>query len=121
MGGPKALLIDESGRSLAARAVGVLLEGGCTSVIAVLGARAAAVAAALASEGFAGDERVRSVMAADWRPILDPLDPSSGARAYVAQHETTAVPCDDIGDGADLDRPEDALAYGFQWPDGSTP
>ena len=83
---------------------------------------AGATGATLARATYAGRPGHPVVIGRDhWRPILDPLDPSSGARAYLAQHETTAVPCDDIGDGADLDRPEDALAYGLRWPDGSTP
>lgn len=189
MGGPKGLLVDSTGRSLAARAVGVLLDGGATSVTVVLGARARAVAATLDE-----DPRVERVMARDWaagqgaslrtgldhlagtapartraaivllvdlpgigpsavgrlvdgattaslaratyagrpghpvligrdhwRPILDGLDPANGARAYLVSHPTEAIPCDDIADGADLDRPEDALAHGWRWPEGSAP
>lgn len=59
-GGPKALARTASGEAWVARAVRVLLQGGCDEVVVVLGARAEE-AAALVPEGAA------TVVAEHWR------------------------------------------------------
>jgi CTP:molybdopterin cytidylyltransferase MocA len=60
MGGPKALLRDESGTPWVVRTVRVLRDGGVDDVVVVVGAAADEVRAALASED------VRVVVADDW-------------------------------------------------------
>lgn len=59
MGAPKALLLDEQGRSLVGRSVGALREGGCEPVYVVLGARAEDAG------GLVPDD-ARVVVAEDW-------------------------------------------------------
>ena len=59
MGTPKALLYDERGLSFVHRAVLALRDGGCESVLVVLGAEADEVAGLL-------DETVPVVVAEDW-------------------------------------------------------
>jgi CTP:molybdopterin cytidylyltransferase MocA len=66
MGGPKALLVDPDGRSLLARAVDVLLAGGCDSVTVVLGAEADRVTAMLSDELPLDDRRLQLVVTPDW-------------------------------------------------------
>jgi CTP:molybdopterin cytidylyltransferase MocA len=60
MGGPKALLRDESGTPWVVRTVRVLQQGGVTEVVVVVGAAADEVRSALVAEG------VRVVGADDW-------------------------------------------------------
>lgn len=60
MGGPKALLRDDSGETFAARGVNVLHQGGCASVTVVVGAAASQVRAAVEGPG------VDVVVAPDW-------------------------------------------------------
>ena len=60
IGGPKALRHDADGTSWLLRAVGVLRDGGCAPIVAVLGA-----AADEAAELLTGDT-VRTVVTADW-------------------------------------------------------
>lgn len=59
MGTPKALLLDERGRSFVTRAVAALRDGGCDEVLVVVGAEAGEVTALL-------DESVPVVVAEDW-------------------------------------------------------
>lgn len=61
MGGPKALLHAGDGTSFLDRAVAALLGGGCAEVVVVLGA-----AADRARELLSRDDRVRTMVAADW-------------------------------------------------------
>ena len=57
---PKALILDDGG-SWPARAVAVLLDGGCSAVAVVLGARASEASALLPE-----NQRVSVVLADDW-------------------------------------------------------
>ena len=66
MGTPKALLRDNTGTLFAARAIGVLLEGGCDSVLVVSGASAADATALLDETGWTDDRAVEVVVAEDW-------------------------------------------------------
>lgn len=66
MGVPKALLRDAHDVPYVDRAIGVLLEGGCSTVTVVLGARASDVRALLDEAGWTGDECVSVVVADDW-------------------------------------------------------
>jgi CTP:molybdopterin cytidylyltransferase MocA len=59
MGTPKALLLDERGRSCVVRAVAAVRDGGCDEVLVVVGAEAEEVTALL-------DESVPVVVAEDW-------------------------------------------------------
>lgn len=51
---------------------------------------------------------------AHWDGVARAAVGDVGARAYLARHadRVTRLPCDDIADGADLDRPEDAPGPG---------
>jgi CTP:molybdopterin cytidylyltransferase MocA len=60
MGGPKALLREESGEAFVVRGVRALGDGGCDGVTVVVGAAAEEVAEVLA------DEHVAVVVAEDW-------------------------------------------------------
>ncbi|MGO4782935.1 nucleotidyltransferase family protein [Cryobacterium sp. W22_MBD10_FK3] len=40
-----------------------------------------------------------------WEPLRVGLDGDTGARPYLVAHDVTAVPCDDLGTGRDVDRP----------------
>lgn len=60
IGGPKALLVDESGTTLLARAVSALATGGCEPVLVVVGAAAELVVAEM-------PPGVDVVVAADWQ------------------------------------------------------
>jgi CTP:molybdopterin cytidylyltransferase MocA len=42
-----------------------------------------------------------------WDEVAELADGDAGARPYLARHDTTLVPCEDVADGADVDRPED--------------
>ena len=42
-----------------------------------------------------------------WAAVAELADGDAGARPYLAQHDVTTVPCEDIASGADVDRPED--------------
>lgn len=66
MGTPKALLRDHDGTPFLARAIGILLEGGCDSVVVVTGAAADRAGALLDETGWTLDPAVRVVVAADW-------------------------------------------------------
>ncbi len=66
MGTPKALLHDERGVPYLDRAIGTMLDGGCTSVTVVLGAAADEARALLARDGWVDDPAVAVVEAADW-------------------------------------------------------
>jgi len=66
MGGPKALLRDPRGVPYLDRAVGVLLDSGCTGVTVVLGASAAEARALLDDVGWSEDPAVDVVVAPGW-------------------------------------------------------
>jgi CTP:molybdopterin cytidylyltransferase MocA len=42
-----------------------------------------------------------------WDAVAEMADGDAGARDYLARHDVTAVPCEDVAGGADVDRPED--------------
>ena len=42
-----------------------------------------------------------------WPAVAAQAEGDAGARPYLAQHEVTKVPCEDIAAGKDVDRPED--------------
>ncbi|MGQ0838569.1 nucleotidyltransferase family protein [Actinokineospora sp.] len=44
---------------------------------------------------------------AHWAGVAELADGDTGARPYLARHPVAAVPCEDVADGADADRPED--------------
>jgi len=66
MGTPKVLLRDEAGIPRVARAIGVLLDGGCDCVVVVTGASAAVAAGLLDETGWSDDLEVDVVVAEDW-------------------------------------------------------
>jgi CTP:molybdopterin cytidylyltransferase MocA len=66
MGGPKSLLRGPDGVPYLDRAVGALLDGGCTAVTVVLGASADEASALLDEVGWTGDPAVDTVVAEDW-------------------------------------------------------
>ncbi len=66
MGGPKSLLRDPHGVPFLDRAVGLLLDGGCTTVTVVLGASAEEARVLLDEAGWSEDPAVDVVVAHDW-------------------------------------------------------
>ena len=66
MGLPKALLRDPVGVPYLDRVVGCLLDGGCATVTVVLGASADEARTLLEEAGWAEDDAVAVVEAADW-------------------------------------------------------
>lgn len=64
-GGPKALRRDPNGRSWLERSASVLLEGGCSDAVVVLGSQAAA-ARTLLSDDLWWRDRLSVVEAHDW-------------------------------------------------------
>nr|WP_324187496.1 NTP transferase domain-containing protein [Actinokineospora iranica] len=44
---------------------------------------------------------------AHWAGVAAAAHGDTGARPYLARHPVADVPCEDIADGADADRPED--------------
>ena len=44
-----------------------------------------------------------------WAAVSDLATDDTGARPYLARHEVTMVPCEDVATGADVDRPEDLV------------
>jgi nicotine blue oxidoreductase len=42
-----------------------------------------------------------------WAAVSGEATGDAGARPYLARHEVTAVPCEDVASGADVDRPAD--------------
>jgi CTP:molybdopterin cytidylyltransferase MocA len=42
-----------------------------------------------------------------WRGVHELAVGDSGARAYLRLHDVTEIPCEDVADGHDVDRPED--------------
>ena len=66
MGTPKALLRDDHDVPYVDRALGRLLDGGCSVVTVVLGAAADEVRSLLDEAGWCGDDAVRVVVAEDF-------------------------------------------------------
>jgi CTP:molybdopterin cytidylyltransferase MocA len=48
---------------------------------------------------------------AHWAGVLETSTGDAGARDYLRAHEVLAVPCEDIADGMDVDRPEDLVRW----------
>lgn len=42
-----------------------------------------------------------------WAEVAELAEGDAGARPYLARHQVTTVPCEDVADGHDVDRPED--------------
>jgi nicotine blue oxidoreductase len=42
-----------------------------------------------------------------WAEVTELANGDEGAKPFLARHEVTEVPCEDIAGGADVDRPED--------------
>ena len=66
MGVPKALLADNDGVPYLDRAIGTLLEGGCSSVTVVLGAASDSALDILRIHGWSEDESVSVVVNDSW-------------------------------------------------------
>src|SRR5919112_3895553 len=66
-GGPKALRTDPDGTSWLVRSIAVLRDGGCSSVVVVLGCAADPARDIIAGSVYAGDGEVNIVEAADWQ------------------------------------------------------
>ena len=66
MGTPKALLRDSNGTPFLARAIGVLADGGCDSVLVVTGASASEANGVLDETGWRDDPALDVVVAEDW-------------------------------------------------------
>lgn len=66
-GGPKALRLDPDGTSWLLRSVAVLLDGGCETVVVVLGCAAGAAREVVAGSPYGKDPRVTVVEVTDWQ------------------------------------------------------
>ncbi len=66
MGTPKALLRDHAGTPFVARAIGVLLDGGCDTILVVTGASTDEATRILDETGWTDDPAVGVVVADDW-------------------------------------------------------
>jgi CTP:molybdopterin cytidylyltransferase MocA len=42
-----------------------------------------------------------------WGAVAELADGDAGARHYLTQHDVAVVPCEDVAEGSDVDRPED--------------
>jgi CTP:molybdopterin cytidylyltransferase MocA len=89
MGGPKALLRDESGTPWVVRTVRVLQHGGVADVVVVVGAAADEVRAALLA-AVPPDHGVRVVAADDWAEGMG-ASLRTGLRALVGLDDVTAA------------------------------
>lgn len=105
MGGPKALLRDEVGAPFVARAVGVLLDGGCDSVLVVTGAASDEVTGVLDETGWNDDPAVSVVEAADWDEGMGASLRAGLAAARSEQADAAVVSLVDLPDvGPDVVR-----------------
>lgn len=69
---------------------------------------ALASASALARASYAGVPGHPVLIGADhWPGVSAAATGDAGARDYLRAHGAVAVPCEDVADGADVDRPED--------------
>ena len=89
MGGPKALLRDESGTPWVVRTVRVLEQAGVDEVVVVVGAAAADVRAALLGAALP-DEGIRVVTADDWAEGMG-ASLRAGLRSLVGHDDVAAA------------------------------
>ena len=69
-------------------------------------ARLALFGANLAAASYAGRQGHPVVLGrSHWAAVARQATGDRGARGYLAAHAVTLVPCDDVGDGTDLDVP----------------
>ncbi|WP_232677256.1 NTP transferase domain-containing protein [Nocardioides sp. R-C-SC26] len=113
MGRPKALVVDDDGAWLP-RATRVLLDGGCSRVVVVLGAGAVEARALLASadEAIGDAEPVEVVVAPDWEQGQS-ASLRAGLAALLAGSSASATP----DAGARTDTPSAALVHLVDLPD----
>ncbi|CRK56388.1 CTP:molybdopterin cytidylyltransferase [Alloactinosynnema sp. L-07] len=52
-----------------------------------------------------------------WRGVAAAADGDTGARPYLTRHPVTEVPCADIADGTDADRPDELRRLNARGPD----
>jgi molybdenum cofactor cytidylyltransferase/nicotine blue oxidoreductase len=97
MGTPKALLRDERGVPFLDRALGVLLDGGCDSVVVVLGAAADEARSLLDEAGWTSDEAVAVVESAAWESGMG-ASLRTGLEALPAGAELAVVTLVDLPD-----------------------
>jgi CTP:molybdopterin cytidylyltransferase MocA len=88
MGTPKALLRDRHGAPFLARAIGVLLDGGCDSVLVVSGAAAEEVTGILDETGWRENPVLDVVVAGDWNEGM-----GASLRAGLAAARATDASC----------------------------
>lgn len=75
---------------------------------AVRRVRARATRTALAAASHAGSRSHPVLLGRDhWPGCRAAATGDTGARDYLRRHEITLVPCDDVADGGDVDRPAD--------------
>ena len=139
MGTPKALLRDLDGTPFLARAIGILLEGGCDRVVVVTGAAAdgetdcalvslvdlpdvgASVvdrllrtvgpgSTALGRASYDGVAGHPVMIGRDhWAGVVASAHGDKGARDYLKAHEHVLVECGDLATGRDTDTPDDLV------------
>ncbi len=97
MGGPKALLRDESGTPWVVRTVRVLQHGGVADVVVVVGAAADEVRAALLA-AVPPDHGVRVVAADDWAEGMGASLRTGLASLASTAHDTVLVSLVDLPD-----------------------
>ncbi|MEU5695611.1 NTP transferase domain-containing protein [Actinosynnema sp. NPDC020468] len=69
---------------------------------------ALATRTALARASYSGVPGHPVLLGADhWPAVVEAATGDAGARDYLRDHRATTVPCEDVADGADVDRPED--------------
>ncbi|MFD9740291.1 NTP transferase domain-containing protein [Umezawaea sp. NPDC059074] len=78
------------------------------TVEAVLRLAALAAPDSLARAAFHGEPGHPVLIGrAHWEGVLETSTGDAGARDYLRAHAVLAVPCEDVADGSDVDRPED--------------
>jgi hypothetical protein len=96
-GGPKALRTDSDGASWLLRSIAVLRDGGCSSVVVVLGL--------LARATFDGRPGHPVLIGASHVPaIMGGLTADRGAQGYLVRLGATGVECGDLASGEDRDQ-----------------
>ncbi|HVK25583.1 MAG TPA: nucleotidyltransferase family protein [Actinokineospora sp.] len=58
---------------------------------------------------------------AHWPGVAESADGDTGARPYLIRHPVTEVPCADIADGTDADRPDELRRLDARGPDAGAP
>lgn len=96
-GGPKALRRDPDGTSWLLRSIGVLLDGGCATVVVVLGCSAELARTLVTGSSLGSDPRVRTVEAVNWQLGLS-ASLRSGLRAVPPQSRAALVHLVDLPD-----------------------